>query len=91
MKVLMASHGGCEWKGHLGLNSSMIKRKQLKQVYMESGWNKGQTERGAGRPYEPFVGFKLAEEYKGRWNEIGEFLGNLKSPEGKTPKEMQQF
>jgi len=30
-------------------------------------------------------------EYKWRWKEIGEFLGNLKRPKGKTPKEMQQF
>jgi len=43
------------------------------------------------RPYEPFVGLRLAEEYKGRWKEIGQFLGNLKRPEGKTPKETQQF
>jgi hypothetical protein len=43
------------------------------------------------RPYEPFVGLKLAEEYKVRWKEIGEVLGNLKRPEGETTKEMQQF
>ena len=43
------------------------------------------------RPYEPFVGLRLPEEYKGRWKVIGEFLGNLKRPEGKTMKEMQQF
>jgi len=42
-------------------------------------------------PYEPFVGLRLAEEYKGRWKEICEFLENLKRPEGKTTKEMQQF
>jgi len=28
--------------------------------------------------YKPFVGFRLAEEYHGRWKEIGEILGNLK-------------
>jgi hypothetical protein len=43
------------------------------------------------RPYEPFVGLRLAEEYKGRWKGIGEFQGNLKRPEGKTTKELQQF
>ena len=43
------------------------------------------------RSYESFVGLRLAEEYKGRWMEIGEFLGNLKRPEGKTTKELQQF
>jgi hypothetical protein len=43
------------------------------------------------RAYAPFVGFRLVEEYKGRWKVTGEFLGNLRRPEGKTPKEMQQF
>jgi hypothetical protein len=43
------------------------------------------------RPYELFVGLRLAEEYRGRWKEIGKFLGNLMRPEGKTTKEVQQF
>jgi integrase len=43
------------------------------------------------RPYEPFVGLRRAEAYKGRWKEIGEFLGNQQRPEGKTTEEMQQF
>jgi len=43
------------------------------------------------RPYKTFVGLRLAEEYKGSWKEIGEFLGNLKRPEGKTKKEIHQF
>jgi hypothetical protein len=41
------------------------------------------------RLYELFVGLRMAEEYKGRWKEIGEILGSLKRPEGKTTKEMQ--
>jgi hypothetical protein len=44
-----------------------------------------------GRAYEPFVRLRLAEEYTGRWMEIGEFLWNLKRQERKTTKEMQQF
>jgi len=44
-----------------------------------------------GRAFKLFVGVRLAEEYKGRWKERGEFLGNMKRPEGKTTKEMQQF
>jgi hypothetical protein len=31
------------------------------------------------------------EEHKGRWKEIGEFLGNLKRKEGKTSNQMQQI
>jgi len=41
--------------------------------------------------YTPFGGLKLTEEYQGRWNEIGKFLGNMKQPEGRTPKEMLRF
>jgi len=44
-----------------------------------------------GREYEPFVGLGLVQEYKPRWNEIGEFLGNLNRPERKGTKEMQHF
>ena len=44
-----------------------------------------------GSAYQPFVGLRLAEKYKWRWKEIGEFVWNLKRPEGKTMKEMQQF
>jgi hypothetical protein len=43
------------------------------------------------RPYEGCVGLRLAEKYKGRWKEIGKFLGNLKRPERNTMKEMHQF
>jgi hypothetical protein len=59
----------------------------LRGIRVEQGSDRKRRE----RPYEPFVGLRLAEEYKGRWKEIGEFLGNLKRPEGKTMKEMQQF
>jgi hypothetical protein len=59
----------------------------LRGIRVEQGSDRKRKE----RPYEPFVGLRLAEEYKGRWKEIGEFLGNLKRPEGKTTKEMQQF
>jgi len=43
------------------------------------------------RAYKPFDGLRVAQEYKGRWKERGNFLRNLKRPEGKTPKEVQQF
>jgi len=43
------------------------------------------------RACKSFVGLRQAEEHNGRWKVIGKFLGNLKQPEGKTLKEMQQF
>jgi len=43
------------------------------------------------KPYSSSDGLRLAEERKWIWMEIGKFLGNLKWPEGKAPKEMQQF
>jgi len=52
---------------------------------------RGPERKSRGRAYEPFDGLRLAEEYKGRRKKIGEFLGNLKRPEGQTMKEMQQF
>jgi len=59
----------------------------LRGIRVEQGPDRKRRE----RPYEPLVRLRLAEEYKGRWKEIGEFLGNLKRPEGKTTKEMHQF
>ena len=55
-----------------------------------------QVERGPqwkkrARVYQPFVGFRLAEEYKASWKVIAEYLGNMKRPERNTRKEMQQF
>jgi len=59
----------------------------LQGIRVEQGSDRKMRE----RPYEPSVGLRLAEEYKGRWKEIGEFLGNLKRPERMTTKEMHQF
>jgi len=50
----------------------------LRGIRVEQGSDRQRRE----RRYEPFVGLRLAVEYKGRWKEIGEFLGNLKRPEG---------
>lgn len=52
---------------------------------------RGSDSKWRDRPYGPFVGFRLAEEYQGRWKEISEYLGILMQPEAKTPKYMQQF
>jgi len=59
----------------------------LHGIRVEQGldWNRRE------RLYEPFDGLRLVEEYNWRWMEVGEFLGNLKWPEGGTSEEMQQF
>jgi len=59
----------------------------LRGIQVEQGPHRKRWE----RPYEPFVGLRLAEEYNGRWKNIGECLGNLKRPEGNNMKEMQPF
>jgi hypothetical protein len=43
------------------------------------------------RAYELFVGLRLVDVCKSRWKKVGEWLGNLKRPEGKTTKKMLQF
>jgi len=43
----------------------------LRGIRVEQGSDRKMTE----RPYEPFVGLRLAEEFKRRWNKIGEFGG----------------
>jgi len=48
----------------------------LQGIRVEQGSDRKRRE----RPYEPFVGLRLAQEYKGRWKEIGELMGNLKLP-----------
>jgi len=52
---------------------------------------RGTEQRSRGRASEQFVGLRLAEEYKERCKQISEFLGNLKRPEGKTMKQIQQI
>jgi hypothetical protein len=44
-----------------------------------------QREAGKGH-YQPFVGLKQSQLYKGECKEIREFLKSLKRPEGKNPK-----
>jgi hypothetical protein len=43
------------------------------------------------KQYEAIVGLRLAEEYTGKWKQIGGFLVSLKRPEGNPTNEMQLF
>jgi len=59
---------------------------RLRGIQVEQALERMRT----GRAYTLCVGLRLPEEYKGRWKERAEFLGNWKLPEGNTSKEMQQ-
>jgi len=85
--LMVAVRGRVAWARKGGWSRWNNRSKLTSTIRVEKGLESRRWEIA----YKPFVGFRLAEEYHGRWKEIGEILGNLKWPEGKTPTEIQQL